>query len=483
MSASIRSKIASLAERITYLEAELGAVRAQKQQEEQLLSEIVYPFDTLPLELLSKILVVSKETLDDSMYPVVDPLPMRARLRHNFLLASVCRQWRDAVFGTCELWTRVSVHCGRVKGALDALNTWLPRSGGLPLGLSVRLVDTTAQAVWDILVQHSAQWQHIQLHTSESVVLSLANAAPILPFFQSLSIIGDVALEDGEHISAPNLHDLKVNTPFVLYQFTLPLNQITSLDLSGESGSGILEMLALMPNLTSLVLFIYELEAGGSSTISSCILSQLQSLQYNPRLPTYILAGLHTPLLRHLTFINLAEDFSPMQSLIARCGCSIRSLTIQEPKQYNSLLRHGGWLKGLPALQQLDLHVDKWRTDEFKEFYSIVTSGRSDDGKLCDLESITLRGCPRDLSNATLLGGLVERRWAWVDGMARVHTLRLAFNPRTRDTMEAVRAQLKASKFAGLQLQMWDLAGHPEAATGSVLREGPSDEDYISDED
>ncbi|KAJ7050165.1 hypothetical protein C8F01DRAFT_691639 [Mycena amicta] len=458
--AALRSTISDIEQRITSLEAELAALRAQKEQREQelQLSAVPYSEHPLPPNLLVKVLVLAANS---------GGLP-EGTIAYNLALAGVCRQWREGVLATNELWTSISVNCAR-KTSLDILSTCLPRSGSLPINIYLRNIQSAGLAVWDVLLPYSARWRKLELYaSSDSIVLSLANAAPHLPFFESLSIRGDVALEDGEHISAPNLRKLKLTTPFVVYQLALPLKQITSLDLTGESGAGILDMLALMPDLTSLVLSVQDTEPdvpdsedseAETAPSSPCVLTQLASLQYNDDLPPYILAGLYTPLLAHLTFPSL-PPFDDMQSLIARSNSSIRSLKV------HSLSTDAAawlvWVKGLPDLEVLDMRVDAWQKSDFNQFHDLVTSSRGD-GTLSELEQITLHGCPRDL-NAALLAGLAAKRWHWVEGLTRVHTLRLSFLPRMKDAMEGVREQLQGeeSKYVGLKVKLWDSESHKD---------------------
>ncbi|KAJ7050174.1 hypothetical protein C8F01DRAFT_692114 [Mycena amicta] len=484
----IEQNITFLEQDITFLEAELDALRAEKEEHEEELrarvSLIPYSEHPLPPNILSNVLIFAANSGGRFLLG-------KGKLRCILTLARVCRQWRDAAFTTGELWKSITVNCGR-KQALGILSasTWLPRSGTLPININLRKILPDSVALWNALVPHSARWRSLELEASEPVVLSLANAASDLPFFESLSIRGDVALEDGEHISAPKLHILKLTTPFVVYQLALPLKQMTSLNLTGESGAGILDMLALMPDLTSLVLSIQDTEPDASESEGSeaevtttttapsspCVLTQLASLQYNHDLPPYILAGLYTPLLAHLTFSEL-PPFKDMQSLIARSHASIRSLKLQSHKlskdqrraffarpHHSMYIRPSkeaamcfAWFKGLPDLEVLDVRVDKWTENDFAQFHDLVTGRRRGDGTLSELERITLQGCPRDL-DAALFGGLVAKRWHWVQGLTRVHTLRLSFQPPPRNAKKGVSEQLQgnASEYVGLNFRVWE---------------------------
>ncbi|KAF7319642.1 F-box domain-containing protein [Mycena chlorophos] len=452
-SGSIRSSIANLERRIVALNTELAVLEAQRDEQRQRLDAIAYSGNPLPPAVLARIFRFAVDINDEC--DGVDPLPMRAGLRRTYALAGVCRQWKEIVFETPGLWTRVTVHCGRVKAALDALAVWLPRSKNLPVDISVRLIEPTASAAWDLLVPHSARWRNLELHigSTESLVLSLANVAPTLPHLRSLSIKGDIAWEDGPTpLVAPNLHKLKITTPFVVYQLPLPFSQIKSLDLTSDTGSGILDILALMPELSSLVLSVRDTDTEGANASSTCTLTQLKSLRYNDVLPPYILAGLYTPLLTDLTFLRL-PPLADLQALVERSGCVIRSLVVESRGQTELL----EWLRALPSLQRVDLGVHTWTNDDFKALCGLVT----EQGKLPELESITLRGCLHEI-DARLLSDLVERRWHWVEGQARVHTLRLLFRPVAPkvDAMEGVRTKLLGEgtegKYAGLKVKVWD---------------------------
>ncbi|KAF7319599.1 F-box domain-containing protein [Mycena chlorophos] len=466
MAAAIYSNLAALDAKIASLEAQLVTARAEKQQQERALQEITFPINTLPAEILSRIVLFAHDAYvqEVSTGALVDPLPMRAEKRHSLKLARVCRQWRDIVFGCPEIWSRVTMHCGRVKSAVEALKTWLPRAGALPLDFSVRLIEPTAHTTWELLLEHSAQWRHVEFHASDSLVFSLASAAKHMPFFETLWIKGDIALEDAEHISMPNFHNLKLDTPFVLYQLTIPLAQITSLDLTGESASGMLEMLSLVPELTSLSLYIVsDPEEPNASSTSHCILGQLQTLKFNPDLPSVILAGLHTPRLEHLSFDQLPYDFAPVAALAARASCTIRTLCVK--KSSRKLVSRSGPLKSLPTLQSIDIAVDTWKKADFATLHQLVLEPKSTARRLADLESITLRGCPRDV-DGYVLSDLVEKRWGWVDGQARVHTLTLEFGARKpQDPVDHVRHRLGQKRYAtGLKLSLVDPWLEPEVS-------------------
>ncbi|KAJ7230255.1 hypothetical protein GGX14DRAFT_553740 [Mycena pura] len=279
--ADIRSRIAEIEDSIAGIESQLASLRADKEQLQLTLSSIVYPVLTVPPEIMSLVFLHgASESILDHVWTII---------RHNNLrLAGVCRAWRDGVFSTCELWTSIALDCRRGGEPSVILKTWLTRSGGLPLDLRIRFSPNETDTVWSALTAHSTQWRNMELLTLDSVALSLEAIPSSLPLLQRLVIKGDVTLgkaDNGHPVSTPQLRELNLDIPFVVYQLALPLSGITMLSLSGSSAAGISQILAFTPDLEVLAVSIYDFESYPVNT--PCSLTRLHTLHCHTTIPPH----------------------------------------------------------------------------------------------------------------------------------------------------------------------------------------------------
>ena len=110
------------------------------------------------------------------------------------LLGRICKQWRDITYNTAEFWSAVHVvipwasQPKRRRLKFDAFKGWLSRSGDHPLCISLYVscesycnesdlngwfsqpfcdhasdLTTDTPAFLNLLIPHSARWEHIVL--------------------------------------------------------------------------------------------------------------------------------------------------------------------------------------------------------------------------------------------------------------------------------------------------------------------------------
>ncbi|KAJ7264250.1 hypothetical protein C8J57DRAFT_1332200 [Mycena rebaudengoi] len=389
--ADIRSRIAEIEHSIAGIESQLA---------------IVYRVLTVPPEIMSVIFLHgASEFILDRVWTAI---------RHNNMrLAGVCRAWRDVVFSTCELWTSIALDCHRGGEPSIILKAWLTRSGGLPLDLRIRFSPNETDTVWSALTAHSTRWRNMELLTLDSVVLSLETLPSSLPLLQRLVIKGDVMLEEADNghlVSTPQLRELNLDIPFVMYQLALPLIGITTLSLSGSSAAGISQILAFTPDIEVLAISIYDFES----------LTRLHTLHFHATIPPHVLDQLYAPALTHLVLDGFPDQTGgtaagdAMESLIARSRCTIRSLEVL------AFI----WARRFPTLTDITLEVSRWTPELLSTFCQAMTT-LDGGGLLPELEGLTLRRCTNSMNPEPLVS-MLTRRWLWVDGLSRIKTFALS---------------------------------------------------------
>ncbi|KIM38128.1 hypothetical protein M413DRAFT_30277 [Hebeloma cylindrosporum] len=128
------------------------------------------PFNfKLPPEIASLIFSLSlqKEDYEPDKYTL-------SRLPTAFLLASMCRRWRQLARSTPELWSTMSFTLVKPNTntlpPLQFISDWLRLSGSLPLTLWIieeacyNLHWETCPSVVDAINQHSGRWHKVVLH-------------------------------------------------------------------------------------------------------------------------------------------------------------------------------------------------------------------------------------------------------------------------------------------------------------------------------
>ncbi|KAJ7782631.1 hypothetical protein B0H16DRAFT_1356984 [Mycena metata] len=109
------------------------------------------------------------------------------------VLCRVCSAWRKVALVTPRLWCSLSLHLGRRPGAWKTfLESWLGRSGQLPLSLSIES-DPTVQVyqyfndhIVKLLLKHAKRWHRLRLDVPSSSLTKLLNAS--FPLLEHLEI-------------------------------------------------------------------------------------------------------------------------------------------------------------------------------------------------------------------------------------------------------------------------------------------------------
>ncbi|KAF7291771.1 F-box domain-containing protein [Mycena chlorophos] len=135
--AATSPEFARLDEEASVLQARLASVIQKRDAMGEIVNghrALLSPIRRLPSELLGKIFVSTLPTKRDTAISA-DEGPM--------LLMQVCRSWRAVALTTPQLWASIYIVCPESDTAtslprlLRVVNTWLARSGALPLSMTL----------------------------------------------------------------------------------------------------------------------------------------------------------------------------------------------------------------------------------------------------------------------------------------------------------------------------------------------------------
>ncbi|KAF5347267.1 hypothetical protein D9756_009980 [Leucocoprinus leucothites] len=162
--------------------------------------ELLSPFNRLPPDILREIfyycLPISRNTTMS-----IDEPPLS--------LGRVCKRWRHIVYSTPQLWTTLHIvavplssltSSRRDKALLDAIASWLSRSGVLPLSISMyhdvpshsgdRVMHQEVQPYLDIIARQSHRWK------SAYFVLRDVDWIKVLSQFTDVPMLEDLRVFD-----------------------------------------------------------------------------------------------------------------------------------------------------------------------------------------------------------------------------------------------------------------------------------------------
>jgi len=265
------------------------------------------------------------------------------------LLGRVCRRWRQIVYSTPKLWASIHIigsPSTHPSHALDvarreAISSWLSRSGGLPLSISMIVGERhtmkwysrdasngQAQLYLDLIISHARRWKYVylsdfyfywgdildRLHGSHLPMLKSLHIEVNQPMRRSTEPIDVPQLSRTDSIlSAPSLRTISL--PILHPRFMelpIPWDKITGLDLGARitEPSEIHRALNSTPNLESCCVSVgFHVEENLSLNplkMMSLTLLKLRSLQIivgscQDAASCSLLEHLNTPTLRHLS--------------------------------------------------------------------------------------------------------------------------------------------------------------------------------------
>ncbi|KAJ6546190.1 hypothetical protein DFH09DRAFT_1171434 [Mycena vulgaris] len=320
------------------------------------LDAFVYPVLTLPNEITSEIFFQSIGSLGVAPGAPTSPL----------FLGHICQSWREIALTTPSLWTEMTLIVGAVaarENQLRLLKTWLTRSRDCPLTIALQY----RPPILPVPAGHDSVHEFIdaisphrrRCHTL-SLILPLRDIFRFDGEFTSLQAlaIGVSDLPDETQTDpswpmeifhrAPKLRALVIAGGFNPNTVLLPWAQIMMLaNLAVPFPNDLAEVLRSTTNLSSLRVDIMAPDDNETiANIPEIPLTNLRSLELgsnsDPRACMQLLEKLVLPGLVDLHISEpgfLPNPAAPIQNLLSRSGCNLRTLNIEivdarRPKAY-----------------------------------------------------------------------------------------------------------------------------------------------------
>jgi hypothetical protein len=192
------------------------------------------------------------------------------------LVSSVCHAWRNIAIATPALWSSLELDDDVRIRDRPFIETWISRSGILPLSLSFMTGYGTSEGV-NVLLRHSKRWKRLRLIIPQDGSHFFTSFSPHLPSLETIEV-ETLASGTSSHVeriadlfrSAPRLCHLSWN--MATYPTTIPYSQLTCLHLKRGCAVTVLNCLEIM-----------EL----SSNLAECEFHDVTTLprQFNPHAP------------------------------------------------------------------------------------------------------------------------------------------------------------------------------------------------------
>ncbi|KAJ7609101.1 hypothetical protein FB45DRAFT_375288 [Roridomyces roridus] len=345
--AFIRTVASDTGARLDFLDSEISRLQSrldQLQAERMQLSDyhshntsILSPLRRMPPEVLVQIFLWTLPSLQERSGGVFDTQGS------PWTLAQVSSRWRGISLSTASLWSTVHVdfdHDLRHPEHSDILQTQLQRCGTLNLHIHFYgrdEADSTEQLeLFDLLLEHSARWEALDIQLSSALVPRLAQLRGRLPSLRRLWLQWDseqsqVGVDSITCFkSAPSLVDAGVNNESRFIPIYVPAHQLTTYRLHGPCKMH-LHVLKLAPNIVEarIVAEFDDEEAWPAPGAQAINLLHLQRLYVsNERMLDY----LRTPRLADLGVQPLDEDLAvdSLDALFLRSGCAPQRLYLKD---------------------------------------------------------------------------------------------------------------------------------------------------------
>ncbi|KAJ7163419.1 hypothetical protein C8R43DRAFT_946864 [Mycena crocata] len=229
------------------------------------------PARTLPSEVVAEIFLASVETDGNAIISAKKP---------PLLLCHICRAWRNVALSTHRLWTSLHIvapSCGsRLAEINEVVDSWLSRSGVLPLSVSIVRSQPTPyndiSALLETLIRHRSQWKRMRFALGDHLSFKpLTVLSPEdVPLLETVIIDGfgnhdeppAIEMRHLRFLETPSLREVGVKQPIDVLPLPFPWKNLrhlifghhsalTSWGISSEEG---LQLLRLCPALESLTI-------------------------------------------------------------------------------------------------------------------------------------------------------------------------------------------------------------------------------------
>ena len=390
----------------------------------------VFPINQLPREILAEIFWNSmpEET------PAELPVQMWRRAA-PLLPCSVCSSWRELALAMPELWSSVGIIIRNPdmdpSTTADVINTWLKRSGSLPLTLCLgqlslvydnprlRSKPALVKSILSVFCSHSSRWRDVSLYLydTRSLLLPRVNT-PLLRSFDLAGIMDKPIRFPFRGSSCLT----QLSWPFPLDASKIPhipWRQISLLSISsGMTLFSALEMIRSCPRLEEFTVdcsgFDEVVDLPGEPIVENFRLRRLKLNVYEDSSP--LLRAIRLPALEEFNyhFPEVVDEFyaAVRQSLLdflTRSNCKLKKLGLSGCKfsadEFLECLEH----EAFETIQELSITEQPELTDEVLLRLTYPPSPTSSRTLLPKLTHLTLEYCLN--TSPGTLGEMVSSRY------------------------------------------------------------------------
>ncbi|KAJ7058706.1 hypothetical protein C8F01DRAFT_1146987 [Mycena amicta] len=353
--ASIRRRLEDIDTTIASLHSQLAQLTIARRAVVEELKSVTFPILDLPVEITSAIFIqYCQDPIDIGELELMGP----------FLLASVCQRWRTIALRLHQLWSRIvlSSGVGRLSRVVKRLELCLERAGSVS-HLDIDFADDhTQKHLLPLLTATATQWCKLEVFATNNRP-GFSDIRGRLSRLRSLKLWRNwdeeldypiSSFEDAPLLTDVELFDLAENW------VTLPWAQLRSLTLEYDTPTDPAAILRILRQTTQLKTL--QLRVLGQpldyASVPELRLEQLSTLtlRWWPR--TFHatrpwLKILTAPALSYLT-TDIPDDHTTLPEMIARCGATLQSLTLNSHGQTLDVIYHV--LRNIPFLRRLTVN-------------------------------------------------------------------------------------------------------------------------------
>ncbi|KAF7375559.1 F-box domain-containing protein [Mycena sanguinolenta] len=295
---TVSSRVA-LRNRLSELDALISSLTTERQRLQDVAGTIFYPVLSLPVEITAEIFqrcIPGQSNLGKSSTEA------------PWVLAQICRQWRQIALDTPHLWQSLLFRDG--EASIELLRLWLYRSGNLALNLGLEVSDPSrAGALIEASLLHCSRWRD-----SISLGSVLGSSEPVT---DTLTITDAPSLR---HVDVSALRPMKLDIPWAPMKTLTLLHEIPLAEF--------MSLLKECPNLLNLTVST----TGHAATHTDLVtLTSLETLTCNLG-DASVLKHLILPHLLRLTVTSFNEAYVPIFfAFINRSACPLQFLAVTSP--------------------------------------------------------------------------------------------------------------------------------------------------------
>ncbi|KAF7375560.1 F-box domain-containing protein [Mycena sanguinolenta] len=353
---------AALRSRLSELDALIGSLTAERQRRQDVADTIIYPVLSLPVETTAEIFrhcIPAQSNLGKSSTEA------------PWVLAQICRQWRQIALNTPYLWQSFLFRDG--EASMELLHLWLSRSGGLPLKLNLTSIDPFGvESLIETSLLHCHRWQDVKFRLPNGSFSGLDLRDVSLPLLQSISLRGDLwsrkpIVDTFTIADAPSLRHVDLST-LPSTKLDIPWARMTTLTLL--QNIPLRECMPLLKKCRNLVNLTVSTTGPAATHTDLVTLTSLETLTCNLG-GASVLQNLTLPHLVRLVVTSFSDEaYVPgFSAFINRSTCPLQFLTVQDTTR-SSLSALAAFLRAVPnSTSDVEL---TWYQSRFQHLFSVL---------------------------------------------------------------------------------------------------------------